>query len=144
VLLFNGQILSLVIGALMIGMTMMATCLVPISVRTATAGQSYWLQVIEVVVVVDVGIYFVHRTLHAVPWLWTVHAIHHSSEEIDWLSAARNHPIEQIVTKGVSLLPVFMLGFSDVAIGGYILLNVLQNFFIHANLRINFGPFRWF
>ena len=73
-LLFNGQILSLVIGALMIGMTMMATCLVPILVRTATAGQSYWLQILEIVIIVDVGIYFVHRALQAVPWLWRVHA----------------------------------------------------------------------
>lgn len=142
-LLLNGQITSLCVGVLLVGMTITAAWLVPVSVRTAIAGQPYWQQIIEVVILSDIGVYFVHRTFHTVPWLWKVHAIHHSSEEIDWLSAARNHPLELIVTKGFSLLPVFMLGFSDIAIGGYMVLYVLQTFFIHANLRIKFGPLRW-
>lgn len=142
-LLLNGQITSFGIGILFVGMTMTAAWLVPISVRAATAAQPHWQQIIEIAVIVDIGVYFVHRTLHEVPCLWRIHAIHHSSEELDWLSAARNHPLEQIATKGISLLPVFMLGFSDVAIAGYMVLYVLQTFFNHANVRISFGPLRW-
>jgi sterol desaturase/sphingolipid hydroxylase (fatty acid hydroxylase superfamily) len=127
----------------MVGFTMSAGPLVPISVRTALAGQPYWLQIIEIVVLVDIGTYFLHRALHTIPWLWKFHAIHHSSEELDWLSAYRNHPLELILSKAALLLPVFLIGFSDVAIGGSMLLYGTQNLFVHANLRIKFGPLRW-
>jgi sterol desaturase/sphingolipid hydroxylase (fatty acid hydroxylase superfamily) len=143
-LLLNGRLISLCLGVLVIGMTMTAAWLVPAPVRAAVAGQPYWVQIIEVIVLADTGIYFVHRAFHAVPWLWRFHAIHHSSEELDWLAASRVHPLDQIVMRGSSLLPVFTLGFSDAAIGTYLILYGWQSYFVHSNLRINFGPFRWF
>jgi sterol desaturase/sphingolipid hydroxylase (fatty acid hydroxylase superfamily) len=142
-LLLNGQIIMLCLGVLIIGMTMTAGWLVPVSVRAAAAGQPYWVQIVEVIVLADIGFYFAHRAFHAVPWLWRFHAIHHSIEELDWLAAARVHPLDQIVTKGFSLLPVFTLGFSDVAIGVYMILYGWQSVLIHSNVRINFGPLRW-
>ena len=69
-LLLNGQITSLCVGVLLVGMTITAAWLVPVSVRTAIAGQPYWQQIIEVVILSDIGVYFVHRTFHTVPWLW--------------------------------------------------------------------------
>jgi sterol desaturase/sphingolipid hydroxylase (fatty acid hydroxylase superfamily) len=135
----NAQIL----GVLIIGMTMAAAWLVPISVRDVVAGQAAWIQIIEIVVLADIGTYFAHRALHAIPWLWRFHAIHHSIEELDWLAAARFHPVDQILTKGCSLLPVFALGFSNVAIGAYVVLYAWQSMLVHSNLRINFGPLRW-
>jgi sterol desaturase/sphingolipid hydroxylase (fatty acid hydroxylase superfamily) len=142
-LLLNGQIVVLCLGSLTIGMIMTAGWLVPVSVRAATAGQPYWVQTVEVMVLADIGFYFAHRAFHAVPWLWRFHAIHHSIEELDWLAATRVHPLDQIVTKGFSLLPVFTLGFSDVAIGAYMMLYGWQSVLIHSNVRIDFGPLRW-
>jgi sterol desaturase/sphingolipid hydroxylase (fatty acid hydroxylase superfamily) len=113
-LLFNGQVTTYCVGVLVIGMTIVAGWLVPASVRTAAAGQPYWAQIVEVIVLADVGVYLAHRAFHAVPFLGRFHAIHHSIEELDWLAAARVHPVDQIVTKGCSLLPLFALGFSDV------------------------------
>jgi sterol desaturase/sphingolipid hydroxylase (fatty acid hydroxylase superfamily) len=95
------------------------------------------------IVIGDIGFYCAHRAFHTVPWLWKFHQIHHSIEELDWLAAARVHPIDQILTKGASLLPIFALGFSEVAIGMYLMLYYWQSFLIHANLRIRFGPLRW-
>src|SRR6266704_4583348 len=106
-LLLNGQIVVLSLGSLIIGMIMTAGWLVPVSVRAATAGQPYWLQIVEVIVLADLGVYFAHRAFHALPWLWRFHAVHHSSEELDWLAATRVHPLDQIATRGISLLPVF-------------------------------------
>jgi sterol desaturase/sphingolipid hydroxylase (fatty acid hydroxylase superfamily) len=142
-LLLNGQFTSFCVGVLIVGMTMAAGWLVPVSVRAAAAGQPYWVQIVEVIVLADTGVYFAHRAFHAVPWLWKFHAIHHSSEELDWLAAFRVHPLDQLVTKGFSLLPVFTLGFSDVAIGAYMILYGWQSVLNHANMRINFGPLRW-
>jgi sterol desaturase/sphingolipid hydroxylase (fatty acid hydroxylase superfamily) len=142
-LLLNGRLTSFCLAALVIGMTMTAGWVVPASVRAATAGQPYWVQIVEVLVLADAGVYFVHRAFHEVPWLWKFHAIHHSSEELDWLATTRVHPLDQIATRGLSLLPVFTLGFSDVAIGVYLMLYGWQAYFVDSNLRINLGPFRW-
>jgi sterol desaturase/sphingolipid hydroxylase (fatty acid hydroxylase superfamily) len=141
--LINGYVVAFCLGILFVGVTMSASWLMPISVREVVANQPYWVQIAEIVILADTGVYFAHRMFHAVPWLWRFHAIHHSSEELDWLSAARVHPLDQFVTRGCSLLPVFALGFSEIAIGAYVLLYVWQVFFIHSNLRINLGPLRW-
>jgi sterol desaturase/sphingolipid hydroxylase (fatty acid hydroxylase superfamily) len=142
-LLLNGQVILLCLGVLIIGIIMTTGWLVPVSVRAAAAGQPYWVQIVEVIVLADIGVYFAHRVFHAVPWLWRFHAIHHSSEELDWLAATRVHPLDQIVTRGFSLLPVFALGFSEVAIGAYAMLYGWQSVLIHSNVRIDFGPLRW-
>ena len=64
-------------------------------------------------------------------------------QELDWLAGARVHPIDQIMTKAVGFLPVFSLGFSDVAIGASLLIYGWQSFFVHSNIRVTFGPLRW-
>ena len=43
----------------------------------------------------------------------------------------------------VSLLPVFSLGFSEVAIGVSLMIYGWQSVLVHSNLRIKFGPLRW-
>src|SRR5262249_17185411 len=93
-----------------------STWVVPLPVRAAIADQPYWLQIVEIIVIADLGIYFVHRMFHSIPLLWRFHQIHHSSEELDWLAAYRVHPVEQIAFRGISLAPIFALGFSDAAI----------------------------
>jgi len=141
--LVNGYVFTLCLGLLLIGVTMASSWLVPIWVREAVTSQPYWIQIVEVVVIADIGVYFAHRMCHTVPWLWRFHAIHHSTEELDWLSTARVHPLDQFVTRGCALLPVLALGFSEIAIGAYGLLYTWQAFFIHSNVRVNFGPLRW-
>jgi len=117
--------------------------LVPPLVRAAVAAQPYWLQFIEAVFLSDIGFYFTHRAFHSIPWLWKLHAIHHSIEELDWLAGARVHPIDQIVTKGVSLVPVFVLGFSDPVVVAYTMLYFWQSVLVHSNVQISFGPLKW-
>ena len=95
-----------------------------------------------VIVLSDLGFYWTHRLFHAVPWLWRFHSIHHSIEELDWLAATRVHPVDQILTKGVSLIPIVALGFSELAIGVYALLYHWQSFLIHSNVGFGFGPLR--
>jgi Sterol desaturase len=120
-----------------------ATQIVPGSFQAAIGGLPYWIQLPLVIVLSDLGFYWTHRMFHAVPWLWRFHAIHHSIEELDWLAAARVHPVDQILTKGVSLVPVVALGFSEWAIGVYALLYQWQSVLIHSNVRFRFGPLRF-
>ena len=59
------------------------------------------------------------------------------------MAAHRVHPLDQILTKAASVLPVFALGFSDAAIAIFALSYQCQSLLIHSNTRIGFGPLKW-
>ena len=48
-------------------------------------------------VVNEIGGYWGHRWSHEVPFLWRFHVIHHSAEEMDWLSSSPAHPVDLIL-----------------------------------------------
>ena len=97
------------------------------------------VQVLALLLVADFTQYWVHRTFHATPVLWPFHAIHHSAEEMDWLAGSRLHLIDVIVTRGLTYVPIFVLGFSEAALIVYLFLVAAQATFIHANVRWQFG-----
>jgi sterol desaturase/sphingolipid hydroxylase (fatty acid hydroxylase superfamily) len=142
-LFVNGWLIKLGVLIMIAGPIVVSAWLIPPPVRVAVAGQPYWLQIVEVVLVADLGFYFAHRMFHAIPLLWRFHQIHHSIEELDWLAAVRVHPVDQIATKGISLLPVFALGFSEAAIAAFAFLYHWQSILLHSNISISFGPLRW-
>ncbi len=115
----------------------------PPAVRDWVSSLPLWLQVIGVLFVADTGFYLAHRMFHAVPFLWRIHQVHHSIEELDWLAAHRVHPIDQTITQAFSLLPVFLLGFSGEAIVIFAVIYQWQSLLIHSNVHIPFGIFRW-
>ncbi|MGE5536463.1 MAG: sterol desaturase family protein [Acidobacteriota bacterium] len=117
--------------------------IVPDAVGKTVRLKPIWLQVIEVLIIADIGFYIAHRLFHAVPFLWRFHVIHHSIEEMDWLAAHRVHPVDQVLTRATSLLPLFVLGFSDAAILIFALIYQWQSVFIHSNTRIKLGPLKW-
>jgi len=111
--------------------------------RAAVARQPIWLQFIEAMFVADLFAYWIHRLFHVVPFLWRFHAIHHSSEAMDWLASSRLHIVDILVTRAFGFLPLYVLGFSNGAIYAYLAWASFQAIFIHANVRFNFGPLRW-
>jgi sterol desaturase/sphingolipid hydroxylase (fatty acid hydroxylase superfamily) len=141
-LLLNGILIKLGLLAVIVLSILGAAWIVPASLQATVGGLPYWVQIPLVIVLSDLGFYWTHRMFHAVPWLWRFHAVHHSIEELDWLAAARVHPVDQILTKGVSLVPVVALGFSEWSIVVYAFLYQSQSVLIHANTRIGFGPLR--
>jgi len=114
--------------------------LLPAGLLAAVAAQPLWLQLIEVFLLADLGFYAVHRLFHSVPALWRIHQIHHSIEEMDWLAGARVHPIDQILTRGATLLPCFALGFSAWTIAVFAVAYHWHSMLLHSNLRLSFGP----
>jgi sterol desaturase/sphingolipid hydroxylase (fatty acid hydroxylase superfamily) len=109
--------------------------------RAFLRAQPFSLQLAEIIVISELGGYFIHRLSHAVPALWRFHAVHHSNTELDFLAAHRQHPIEAIWLLGVANLPVLALGFDPDAIVGFILAQKLYTAFLHANVRIGYGRF---
>jgi sterol desaturase/sphingolipid hydroxylase (fatty acid hydroxylase superfamily) len=111
--------------------------------QQAVAAQPLWLQFMEMVLAVDLATYWIHRAFHQVPWLWSFHAIHHSSREMDWLAGSRIHPVDAVVTRAVAFLPVFILGFAPAALYAYLVFVSFHAVFIHANVRWRFPALRW-
>ena len=116
----------------------------PGTFRAAVAGQPWWLQAIEVILLSDFFIYWGHRIQHRVPFLWRFHSIHHSAEHLDWLPAHREHPVDTVYTMGLINLPAFLLGFPLETLTALIAFRGIWAIYIHSNVRLPIGPLRWF
>lgn len=99
-----------------------------------------WLQVAVLLVAIDLMNYLSHRALHEVPLLWRLHAVHHSSTELDWLSTSRGHPIDQILTAVASTLPLYALGVDLPVAGALLAFQFFYPYLGHANTRITLRP----
>jgi sterol desaturase/sphingolipid hydroxylase (fatty acid hydroxylase superfamily) len=102
--------------------------------------QAVALQALEALVVADLAGYAAHRAFHALPFLWRFHAVHHSSEAMDWLAGSRLHLADALATRAVVFVPLFVLGFERAALSAYLVWVSFQATWIHANLRGSWGP----
>ncbi len=107
------------------------------SFRQMVAGQPLVLQVLEIMLLTDFVQYWFHRLFHEVPFLWRFHAVHHSAQKMDWLAGSRMHIVEIVGLRGLTIIPMFVLGFNQQALSIYILLVYLNATFVHANVRFN-------
>jgi sterol desaturase/sphingolipid hydroxylase (fatty acid hydroxylase superfamily) len=90
-----------------------------------------------------VGNYWGHRLTHAVPFLWRFHSVHHSIERMDWLAAARLHPLDSAFTHAFTILPLFLLGYDGRVFAGAAVFVTLLAISQHANVRFRFPAARW-
>jgi sterol desaturase/sphingolipid hydroxylase (fatty acid hydroxylase superfamily) len=97
------------------------------------------LQFFAVMIVADLGEYAIHRLFHTVPLLWRFHAIHHSSIHLDWIAGSRLHLVDVVLTRGFTLIPIVLLGFSQPAVYAYVVFVSFHAVFIHANVRFRGG-----
>src|SRR5262249_10464104 len=96
-----------------------------------------WLvQFFLAVLIADVAEYFVHLAFHKVPFLWRFHAIHHSSQTLDWIAGSRSHFVDDTLVRGLVLAPL-MLGFSQVIILCYLVFVTLHATWVHCNFSPN-------
>ena len=107
--------------------------------RAAIASQPIWLQVIEIMVLTDLTQYWVHRVFHRVPFLWGFHSVHHSTQTMDWLAGSRMHVVEIVALRGITVIPMYVLGFDEWALKAYILYIYIHSTLIHSNVRFEFG-----
>jgi lathosterol oxidase len=112
----------------------------PKGFQALVRSQPLALQLVEVVIVADLTQYAVHRAFHRVPMLWRFHAVHHSSVALDWLAGSRLHLFDALATRSLVLVPLFLLGFSQRALAGYLVFVSFHAVFIHANVRFGLGP----
>jgi len=98
-------------------------------------------QAVQMIILIDFIGYWLHRGFHG-RRLWPFHAIHHSSIDLDWLSAARVHPVNDTVNKAVQAGLVVALGYSPLLLGGALPFFTFYAILQHANVSWDFGPLR--
>ena len=100
-----------------------------------------WLQAPLILILGDFIGYWMHRAFHG-GRLWGFHAVHHSSVDLDWLSAVRLHPVNDALMRIAGTAPVLSLGFAPVAVAGIAPMLTLMAILVHANLDWDWGPLR--
>lgn len=102
-----------------------------------------WLALVLSVLILDLAIYFQHRLFHAIPWLWRLHRMHHADLEFDVTTGLRFHPLEILISMGIKLIAVMLLGAPAVSV---IIFEVILNatsMFNHGNVNLPASVDRW-
>ena len=56
---------------------------------------------------------------HEVGFLWPIHAVHHSVENLDWLAGSRGHFIQVFSERAMVMVPLYLLGVDERALNIY-------------------------
>lgn len=101
-----------------------------------------WLQAVTFVFVSDFLLYWIHRGFHGAK-LWKYHAIHHSSEDLHWISAARFHPVNVFLGSVLVDVALLLAGISPNVMLWVGPFTTATSALVHANLNWTFGPFKY-
>ena len=107
------------------------------------SGMPLWGQFLVFLVFRDLVEWGIHNLLHSVPFLWELHKLHHSIEELDWIGNFRFHWGEVVVYKTLSYLPLVLLGIDGQVILWVAIVGTLIGHLNHSNLNISWGPLRY-
>jgi sterol desaturase/sphingolipid hydroxylase (fatty acid hydroxylase superfamily) len=100
-------------------------------------------QFVALLVLSDLLQWVVHNLLHRVPWLWTLHKVHHSITTMDWIGNWRFHWLEPVVYRSLLWLPLASLRASPEAAFAVAVVTTVWGDFNHANLDVGWGRLGW-
>lgn len=102
-----------------------------------------WSKVVLAVVAFDFIIYLQHVLFHFLPILWRLHRMHHTDLDIDVTTGNRFHPVEIVISVGIKLAAVVLIGPPAFAVIIFeVALNATSQF-NHGNIRIPEIVDRW-
>lgn len=102
-----------------------------------------WGQLLTLFVLRDFIHFNVHRLLHRVPWLWEVHKVHHSVQEMGFAAHLRYHFMETVVYRFFEYLPLAMIGFGITDFFVVHIFSLAIGHLNHSNLNFDFGPLKY-
>lgn len=134
------------LSALALGTTLLAPLLFWIVARgmgiTSTGGLLAqwkvppWGQWLITFLAMDGMRYALHRLAHRLPWLWRLHAVHHSDIELDATTTHRHHPLENLVLALATLPVLVALSPPAMAVLAYAASAMAIDTLSHGNLRL--------
>lgn len=102
----------------------------------------FFFQCLAALLVAELGGYLSHRAMHHT-CLWRFHKLHHSAPRIYYLNAARNHPVDALLTVASSTVPLAWLGAPPEVMALLGAFAGLHGLLQHANLDYRLGPLSW-
>jgi len=83
--------------------------------------------------------YWYHRAAHRVRWFWATHAVHHSSNEFNLGVAYRFGWTGRLAGNALFFVPMIWLGFAPRAVFATLALNLIYQFWLHAEWAPRLG-----
>lgn len=123
-----------------IGLELVFSFAVPETWRDLFGGMPFLFQFGCVLFLGEFFSYWTHRLSHSQTLLWRFHAVHHSSGDVDWLSAHRQHPFDTVLFLMAANLPAIALGFSGPLVVFVAVFHRTFVTFTHASVRLEL---RW-
>jgi sterol desaturase/sphingolipid hydroxylase (fatty acid hydroxylase superfamily) len=134
---------------LVIANTLLARLITPFSaVGMALVAQQYgwgllhwlawpaWLEIVLAVIALDLAIYLQHVMFHAVPLFWRLHLVHHADLDIDVTTGLRFHTLEILLSMGIKVGVVAVLGPAASAVVIFEVLLNATSMFNHSNVQM--------
>jgi sterol desaturase/sphingolipid hydroxylase (fatty acid hydroxylase superfamily) len=104
------------------------------------SGLPGWLNIVLWLVVSDLSLYWLHRSMHHSRWLWAIHKVHHSQRELNPLTTWRVHWLEFVyLNLGAFATGLFLgdfAGLHPIAVG----ILAASQFAQHSGLAWTYGP----
>ena len=101
-----------------------------------------WTTALLAILAADFAYYLEHRIAHRVRLLWTQHAVHHSSQDYNIITAIRFGPLE-FVWSLLAHLPMLLIGFPPELIFFGIIVMLAYQTWLHTELVGKLGPLEW-
>lgn len=100
-------------------------------------------QLVVALIVAELVEYSVHRAYHEVPFLWPLHATHHSANRLYWFNAIRFHPVDILLVGPGKLVPLVVLGADGPVLALVGVFSAVHGVYQHANIPCRIGPLNW-
>ena len=104
--------------------------------RWAPGEAGFWLHLAFAFLALDALNYLLHRTMHVVPLLWRLHALHHTDVALDVSTTIRHHPLEAVFTAVVMGVAGALLGCSAFEVAVYGVVETLVQMIGHADVHL--------
>src|SRR4030042_5141418 len=94
------------------------------------------LEIVIGVVVLDFVIYLQHAMFHFIPLFWRLHRVHHTDLDFDVTTGFRFPPIEILISMGIKMVTVVLLGPPPLAVIVFEVLLNATSMFNHGNVQL--------
>ena len=101
--------------------------------RLATQSLSNPWSILLLFIGLEFFYYWYHRTSHTVRWFWASHSVHHSPNQLTLAAAYRLGWFGKFTGTSLFFTPLVLLGFTPTVVLTALFLNLLYQFWLHAD-----------
>lgn len=113
---------------------MLAINTVVVHALTVVPASDTAIRVVGAWVLVEVTAYWMHRAMHAVPWLWRFHRMHHAPGPVAWHRSWWIHPVDIALFVVAADVACWIAGAPNAA-GWFVVVRRMWSLLLHANIR---------